>query len=473
MPFSKIGARAISAPGSVRAAAALSLLLGSACAASSSPWDAPDPARGAPLTVAALAGEERPIQGAPLLGDTEALIRWLQDRNPEIAAARARVAQARADWDQSQLYPNPSAQLGWGGINLGPRNPSDLAFSSSQNYGIGVQQTIELGKRGPRIESARLLADSERQNYFARLGEKVADGRGALGRIVYLQAKSAILEGSLAQARQVLELEKSRLDHGDISGNDFDRLALDTSMLEFELPQLKAELEEAQENARAILGAEVDSKGAEIDLLARAAKLPDSRDEWDRALLDRPDLRAIERAAESARQDALLAERRAIPDPTFGIAYLHDNLTEAGNQENTLALTLGITLPLFDHGQHASSKAESHAFELSQNLSSAYREAAADRASLMKRLETLDRLLSALGTTAIPKSQSILDTTLAAYNRGQLSLTDLLLARRTHTDLVLRRMDLQFETFRARNELRRTLGLDAELAFRLNGGIPR
>ena len=91
----------------------------------------------------------------------------------------------------------------------------------------------------------------------------------------------------------------------------------------------------------------------------------------------------------------------------------------------------------------------------------------------MKRLETLDRLLSALGTTAIPKSQSILDTTLAAYNRGQLSLTDLLLARRTHTDLVLRRMDLQFETFRARNELRRTLGLDAELAFQLNGGIPR
>ena len=39
-------------------------------------------------------------------------------------------------------------------------------------------------------------------------------------------------------------------------------------------------------------------------------------------------------------------------------------------------------------------------------------------------------------------------------------MRDLLLARRTHADLTLKVMDLQFNAFAARNELRRALGLD-------------
>ena len=39
-----------------------------------------------------------------------------------------------------------------------------------------------------------------------------------------------------------------------------------------------------------------------------------------------------------------------------------------------------------------------------------------------------------------------------------------LLARRTHTELVLKAMELQWSAFGVSNELRQTLGLDAELA---------
>jgi len=48
-------------------------------------------------------------------------------------------------------------------------------------------------------------------------------------------------------------------------------------------------------------------------------------------------------------------------------------------------------------------------------------------------------------------------------NRGGVSMTDLLLARRTHTDLLLKVMDLQFDLFTVRNDLRRVLGMDADL----------
>ncbi len=40
-------------------------------------------------------------------------------------------------------------------------------------------------------------------------------------------------------------------------------------------------------------------------------------------------------------------------------------------------------------------------------------------------------------------------------------MTDLLLARRAHLGLILNQIDLRFDYFSVRNDLRRVLGLDA------------
>ena len=48
-------------------------------------------------------------------------------------------------------------------------------------------------------------------------------------------------------------------------------------------------------------------------------------------------------------------------------------------------------------------------------------------------------------------------------------MTDLLLARRTHTDLVLKVMELAYGAFSARNDLRQALGLDADLVRQREG----
>ena len=74
----------------------------------------------------------------------------------------------------------------------------------------------------------------------------------------------------------------------------------------------------------------------------------------------------------------------------------------------------------------------------------------------------METTLRTLQEEAVPTSSRVLESTLAAVNRGGMSMTDLLLARRTHTDLLLKVMDLQFDLFSVRNDLRRALGLDAE-----------
>src|SRR5205823_3557038 len=100
-----------------------------------------------------IAREGSSAPGAALLTDTKALVRWLETHNAGVMAQHARVAQAQSDAGQSRLYGDPSLNLGWGGINVGARNPPDLPRSQSQNYSLGVTETFEIGKRGPRIDA--------------------------------------------------------------------------------------------------------------------------------------------------------------------------------------------------------------------------------------------------------------------------------------------------------------------------------
>jgi cobalt-zinc-cadmium efflux system outer membrane protein len=238
------------------------------------------------------------------------------------------------------------------------------------------------------------------------------------------------------------------------------------------MPRTRAELDDAAADLRAILGGAYESAPAEISALGSGANLTLDGLDIDAALETRADHRAIALEVEAAHSDAQLAHARAIPDPTFGVAYTHDRLTEAGNQPDTLQLSVGINLPIFDHGQHDARKADNVAFELVQTRLQSLRDAQSDATSLLSKKSALDGVLKRMEDEALPKSKQVLDVTSAAFNRGELKLTDVLLARRTHIDLTLKHMDLQFETFNVRNDLRRVLGLDADLA-RGVAGEPR
>ncbi len=407
---------------------------------------------------------DAPARIGVLSTDDAALASWIEEHNAGIAAARARVLESAADLDSAELLPNPGFEFDWGGIDVGARNPTDLPSSDSQSFQFGVHELVELGKRGPRRDAARLRLDAERARYRSSLGQAIADARAALAKSVYLRSRLALLEDSLAAAKQLLDVEAARRAQGDVSDNDYDRLSLDTTLLELDVPRGRSDLEAARAELCTLLGTNQLEEADGAEPLASLAKIPVPAADLEDALLHRADLAADADEIDAAGKDELLARRRALPDPTIGIQYLHDRLTVAGNQPDTLALTVGIDLPFFDRGQHDAERARQRAIELSNERAETLREAHADAVSLFERQESLAAILARLEADALPKAAQVLDATRAAFDRGELSLTDVLLARRTHTDLVLKHMDLQFESFSVRNELRRVLGLDARTA---------
>jgi cobalt-zinc-cadmium efflux system outer membrane protein len=406
-----------------------------------------------------------------LLSDPESLVRLLRERNADVRAAAFRVSQGEADVKASRLPPNPALAVSLGDVPVGTSNPPGLTFSQTAIYSLTLSQTVELGKRGPRYEAAALRLRAGQEDYVRTLSETLADARHTLGRVAYLKARQQALEESLSSVRQMQELQRTRLAHGDLSGNDFDRLQLDTQLLEADVAQNSAEYQAALAACSAVLFSPCVDDRAGPDVLDGAAPLPEAADAGAAvdAVEDRPDLKSLEMSAASALQEAVLALRRRIPDPSLSVGYTRDLLTISGDQPRSLTFGVSLPLPAFDRGQHDAARATAHAGELRASASATRQRAQAEVAGLQQRRRALESVLVTLRGEALARSKAVLDSTLSAVNQGELSMTDLLLARRTHTDLVLKIMDLTFGAFEARNDLRRATGADAALVRRMGG----
>jgi outer membrane protein TolC len=211
------------------------------------------PLRASPAIAAWAAHESSVPASDDLLADAAQLVRFVADRNAEVAAGVARVRQMEAALDQARLWPDPSLDLGVDGVVVGSTNPPDLPRRDAQNYSAGLHEKVEVGKRGPRAEAARLRAEAERLRLADLLARKARQVREALGRELYLRAKTEVTRENLDAARQMLALEHRRLEQGDMSGNEYDRLALDTTVLELDLPRTEAEHAAALADLRALL----------------------------------------------------------------------------------------------------------------------------------------------------------------------------------------------------------------------------
>jgi cobalt-zinc-cadmium efflux system outer membrane protein len=420
------------------------------------------------LSSVACADDSAPltISVREMLGDPARLVAFVSTHQGDVHAAASRVEQARADLAQSRLRPNPSLSLGLSDLALGATNPPGLGFNDTAIYGVTLTQTFEIGKRGPRTTASTLRAAATQDSYLDAVTDRVAAARAALGRIVFLGERQRALEESLTAAVQVVGLQKTRFEKGDLSGNDYDRLLLDTSALETDVRDNRNELEAAFRDCATVLRARCDASGSEAQWLEEAT-LP-SRPPLDlEGVLDaRPDLRSLGRQEEAALADAQLAHNRRIPDPALSVGYTRDRLVISGDQPKTIGFSLAIPLPAFDRGQNDAAKAKAHAQELHEMRAVARAQARGEIENLRARQTFLQGALATLRDDSVPRSRRVLESTVNAVNSGEVGMTDLLLARRTHIELTLRLLQLQKDAFDVATDLRHALALDADLVPR-------
>lgn len=400
------------------------------------------------------------VSVAPLLRESPRLAAWLAGHSPEIHAARARLAQSSAEARQSHALLNPVLDASLGNVALGQTTPAGLGFNETAIYNVGLSQTFELGKRGPRIEGAELREKSAQLQLRSAEREQLGQARYAIGTALYRGLRVAIFDETLKDAEHAVQLERTRYEQKALSGTEYDRLLLDLANLQADFERERAEYGSALADCAAALGADCDLNGTREEDLAAAVNVDAAQTSATR-LERRPDVQALEVEQRAAERDAALARGRAVPDITFRLGYTHDRFVESGDNRNTLSFGVALPLPVFDRGQHDSSKALSRAVELHDTRNAVLLQARADLAGLLGRRATLQRVVANLEKESVPRSTSVLGSTQIAFDHGGVSLTDLLLARRSHIALQLTLLDERFELFGINNELERVLGLGA------------
>lgn len=393
-----------------------------------------------------------------LIKDPKALLDWLRAKSPTSKASEARALQGMEAYSQSRARPNPSANVTLSDLPRGETNPPGLGFHETAIWSFGVSQELEIGKRGPRIEGARLRAEAARATSKSDLLDEVAGARAALAHSVFAEARREAVEEALTLTRQSLELQRGRYKTGDLAGLDLDRLELEEETLAAEAETSRAESTATLADCQARLFAECEVGGSDAHELVDPPGSNVLTAEAGEA--KRPDVEALMLAGQASLEDARLARRRAWPDPTLSVGYTRDFLVISGDQPRTFSFGVTLPVPIFDRGARDAARAEAQASEARLTAEALRQRIRSDLSSLREREERLWAALSTARSSSLPRSRAILDATQKAAALGELSMTDLLLARRQHTELALRVLDLESQLFDVRTALRRHTAAD-------------
>jgi cobalt-zinc-cadmium efflux system outer membrane protein len=384
---------------------------------------------------------------------------------PEVLAARRELIDAEAVQARAHLLPNPSLTAAWNTIPVGQRPTLDpatgqpVAFGDVPSYSVGISQLIELGKRGPRQQAAaaaRAGAQLDALDVYLRAFFSVLE---ALADQAAQTARLAVLERLIGDAQESLRLQRARADKGDLAPLEVDRLEVEHSRLLSALNDARADREGTLLACDGFLGEPCPRFAGEDEarrFLSRQASAPGS--DPQAALAARPDLQALR--AERARLEAelTLAGRQALPDPVASVGFTHDRFLAAGNQPNSLNLSLTFPLPLFDRGQTEATRARRRLATnqtATQVLSRSVLRGLTIQREQLRILTVRARLLE---EQAVPRARSVVERTEAAFRRGGVGFPEVLLARRAFEELELDRIEVAAAAHRAGLNLRRATG---------------
>jgi cobalt-zinc-cadmium efflux system outer membrane protein len=395
------------------------------------------------------------------------LIRIAIERNRELAAARARVAETRGLLRQAGVRPAPALEVdGSTGRALG--SPGKEEFSAAYSHPLETG-----GKRDKRVRVAEkgvALAEAELAERTLRLASQVK--LRAIDALTEEQ-RLASFDSLIGALQESLKLTEARVEQGDAA-------PLESRLLLVELNRTQAQRRTA-EGARQVALTDLRRlcglAPAEPLALTRAA-LRDSHSVGDiaqlrqRALAHRPDLDAARLVEEQGAAEVALNAAQARPDLTLSARYSHRTerfgdlygYTASGrpallrDRDNILAA--GISIPLLTRRRNlgnleAAAARATGARSLRQHLEAAI---PLEVEAAWRRWEAAIESLKILNAGVVRQSEENLEIVRQAYALGQLRLLDVLNEQRRLTDTRMSHIEAEAGVRRGLAELEQAVG---------------
>lgn len=364
----------------------------------------------------AAANAANAVDSAPAdLPPADAVERAL-DGHPQVRAAQARLAAARAEDRRLQAGEHPL------GLNLSSQRRNTNGGPDYQEWGVGIERAWRLpGKLG--------LDQAIGSKGIAEAQERVGDARHETARqllgLWYARLQTTV-ETQLWQ-RQVEFLREQRRTT-EIRVKSGDAARLDSLQAESALAQVEAEARRAEARAE-VAQAELAAQFPELSSAAGDSVEPTMPGEGEavwiaRSLMHNHEILSVQRAQERLNLQAQRADADRLPDPRLGLHYAR----ELGGLENIVGVSLSIEIPgASQRAKSAMYRAEAAA--TAEEVAAVRRRLQAEAAGNWQRasagVDSYRRLKAAAESV-----ERHADLTRRAYDLGELNLYEVLQARR-------------------------------------------
>lgn len=363
----------------------------------------------------------------------EEAVRLAVQRNPLVAAARNTVEMAEGDAVSARLHPNPAVTVQTEDY---PYFRSDRgAFFSSQeitarfDYEIQTKNRLKL-----RTAAAEGAVEREEAAYHNDVRLMRLEVQSAFYRVLLAQSNLELAQSILVQADQVIALNRTRFEQGDISELELTRIQVERLQFADDVFQARLEVSNAKAALLALLYA--PDLGADIEVAGDLSQVPElgvpfeatPAELYQLASTSRPDLRAAQAEME-----------RAVAQNRFQHAISSTNITVGGGYkrngpDNSLVFGVTIPLPIFDRNQGGVLRSEAET-RRAENLAAATR----NRIELEIRqaynaFQINRERVEYIRSQQLQQAEKASQVTMAAYRLGGAPLMDYLDAQRRYRD---------------------------------------
>jgi len=278
--------------------------------------------------------------GAPLT--LQQAIAQARAKNPLLLSGQQHVIATKASEITAGLRQNPNLTLSGTDVTLAANNPGN-----PYSYAANISRLFERGqKRRWRLDLAHNTTDVTQSQYQDTERQTILAVKQAFTQMLGAKAGLKIVEENLQGYRKTVELSKQRLDAGDISATDFDRIELQLAEFESDYDNASLNLVQAGEQLKMLLGIDTPTPAFDITGTLDSPKINLTVAEIEqRALAERPDYRAAQQSLRLAESSVKLAEADGTVDPTLAGEY-----DRSGN-DNSAGFQVNLPLRIFDRNQ--------------------------------------------------------------------------------------------------------------------------
>ncbi len=346
--------------------------------------------------------------------------------NPNLQSAREHVSAVEANKLTAGLRQNPTLTLYGQGISL-PETPNAPA-GNPFFYSANVSRLFERGnKRQLRLDSASATAESTQSLYRDQQRQLALAVRDAFTNMLLAKESLAVAEENLADYRKTVELSRARLDAGDITRTDFERIDLQQVQFESDADNARLSLQQASAQLQLLFGADRPDPSLDVTGTLAPPPLPLTMTEAEeKALQSRPDYLATRQALTASEADAKLAVANGKTDPTLGAEYDRNGI------DNSFGLSLAVPLRIFDRNQGEKERTRFEVASSRDAVTAARNQVVSEVDQAWMTLDTSRRLADRYNSHYLDEASHVRDNLQFSYRNGNSTLLDYLSALRDY-----------------------------------------